>query len=401
MTATLLHRFARVFLLAISALTLAASAAAQPVPSFETALQAYETESFVQAERALRSIVQKSPNEMRARLLLGWAVWNQGRFDESLAIFKAVLQDAPAKRRATPEEARAFKLYDEFMYIDNPDITSARKGLGWTYYKKGWPRSAIVQFDLLQRTASKWDEPYLGRGYARLAVGQLEQAKEDFTEYMQLTTAKRNAERAFGDLHLAQTQVDKAIPYFERALRLRPQWPEVQSELAWAYAATGRFADAEKLFTALKPTRPLEWEAGMARIALGQGKFDEVEAALGRVLTASPYYGRALEVSRLLREKRYKDFDGAWALYYQGKAKEAAATFEALVKQPGPLPQSFRFSVLNGLGWSRLAGKETAAAEAAFRESLKALPNGAEPASAGSPCSARTGARRRRPSPRP
>lgn len=374
------HRFSRIVLTAISVLILAASAAAQPAPSFETALKAYEAESFVQAERALRSIVQKSPNDMRARLLLGWAVWNQGRFDESLAIFKAVLHDAPAKRRATPEEAAAFKLPSEleFMYIDNPDLTSARKGLGWTYYKKGWPRSAVVQFDILQRAAPKWDEPYLGRGYARLALGQLEQAREDFTEYMQLTSAKRNAERAFGDLHLAQAQIDKAIPYFERALRLKPQWPEVQSELAWAYSATGRFAEAEELFNVLKAGRPIEWETGMARIALGQGKFDEAEAALGRALAAAPYYGRAVEVSRLLREKRYKDFDSAWALYYQGKSKEAAAAFEALAKRPGSLPHSVKFSAQNGLGWSRLALKETEAAEAAFRESLKAFPNGAE-----------------------
>lgn len=381
MTAALLHQFARIFLIAISALTLAASAAAKPAASFEAALKAYDADSFLEAEHALKSILQKSPNDMQARLLLGWAVWNRGRFDESLAIFKAVLHDAPAKRRATPEEAAAFQLPSEleFMYIDNPDITSARKGLGWTYYKKGWPRAALVQFDLLQQMASKWDEPYLGRGYARLAVGQLEQAKEDFTEYLYLTTTKRNAERAFGDLHLAHKQVDKAIPYFERALKLKPRWPEVQSELAWAYAATGRLAEAEKLFNALKASRPIEWQTGMAWIALGQGKLDEAEAALGRALAASPYYGRAVEVSRLLREKRYKDFDSAWALYYQGKSKEAAAAFEALAKQPGALPQSVNFSIQNGLGWSRLALKETEAAEAAFRESLswKAFPKGA------------------------
>jgi tetratricopeptide (TPR) repeat protein len=377
---TAFRRCSWLLLAAASVLTLAASAAAAPSGSFETALKTYEAENFAEAERTLRAVLATSPNDMRARLLLGWAVWNQGRFDESLMIFKAVLHDAPAKRRATSEELAAFKLplELEFTYIDNPDIPSARKGLGWTYYKKGWPRSALAQFDLLQRTAPKWDEPYLGRGYARLAVGQLEQAKDDFTEYMQLTAAKHNAERAFGDLHLAQKQVDKAIPYLERALKLKSRWPEVQSDLGWAYAAAGRFSDAETLFNALKPARPLEWETGLARVALAQDRLDDSEAALGRVLAASPYYGRALEVSRLLREKRYKDFDSAWALYYQGRSKEAAAAFEALVKQPGPLPQPVKFSIRNGLGWSRLALKETDAAEVAFRESLKALPKGAE-----------------------
>jgi tetratricopeptide (TPR) repeat protein len=345
---------------------------------FEDAVKAFEADDFPKAEGLLAAVLKKSPDDTRARLLLGWTVWSQGRYDESLLLFKKVRHEAPSHRIPRPEEYDAFNIPREVAYIENPDLLQARKGLGWTYYKKGWPRSALVQFEFLVGKAPKWDEPYLGRGYAHLALGQLDRAEQDFKEYAALARTKRDAERALGDLRAARGQMDRAMPHYERALKLKPTWLEVQSDLAWTYVAVGRHADAEKLFAALKPARPLEWETGMARISLDRGKFDEVEAALGRVLAASPYYGRALQVQKLLREKRYGEFDAAWALYYQGKWKEAVAAFEALLKQPGHLPPSLKFSLHSGVGWARLALKEAGAAEAAFHESLKELPGGAE-----------------------
>ncbi|MFQ5898550.1 MAG: tetratricopeptide repeat protein [Candidatus Methylomirabilia bacterium] len=379
-----LRRISWTFLIVVAVLALAVRPSAVMAGPFEAAVKAYEADKFIDAERALRAILKKSPDGTQARLLLGWTVWNQGRYDESLLIFKRVLREAPSHRRLTLEEQHTFKLpdevasWDEVGPIENPDISQARKGLGWTYLKKSWPRSAFVQFDLLQGQSEEWDEPYLGRGYAHMALGRLGKAKDDFSEYMKRTSKKRDGERAFGDLLVARKQVDKAIPHYEAALKLKPKWPEVQSALAWAYVAAGRHADAEKLFNALKRTRPIEWETGMARIALARGKFDEAEAALARALAASPYYGRAREVSRLLRGTRYKEFDKAWALYYRGKPKQAAAAFQALLKRPGPLPKSIKFSIFNGLGWARLALKKYEAAKTAFQASLKAFPNGAE-----------------------
>jgi tetratricopeptide (TPR) repeat protein len=360
-----------------SIVSVADRASAKP-QTYEAARKDYQADRFGDAERILSAILTKSPDNIQARLLLGWALWSQGRYDEALPAFKRVLHDAPATRAPTWDERAAFNLPRDVGLIDNPDLPEARQGLGWTYFKKGWFRSALAQFELLQARFPQWDDPYLGRGYAVLALGQPDRAQADFREYTSRTGNTRLAERAWGDLLTAQGQPDKAIAHYERALALKPGWADVQSELAWSFAAVGRDAEAERLFNALKPSRPMEWETGMARIALNRGQLDQAEEALDRVVAKVPGYGRALEVGRLLRTRRYKAFDAAWALYREGKAKQAADAFTALLDSPGALSPSARVSALNGLRWSQLALKDVKGAEHAFSESLGARANGPE-----------------------
>lgn len=375
---TLLWLFAGALLaLTPAIISITGRASAEP-QSYEAALEDYQADRFGDAERVLRAVLTKSPDNVQARLLLGWALWSQGRYDEALLAFKGVLHDAPAQRAPSWDERAAFNLPRDIGLIDNPDLAEARQGLGWTYFKKGWFRSALAEFELLKARFPNWDDPDLGRGYALLALGQLDRAQADFREYTSRAGNTRLAERAWGNLLTAQGQPEKAIAHYERALALKPGWADVQSDLAWSYAAVGHDAEAERLFNALKPSRPVEWETGMARIALNRGQLDQAEDALDRVAAKRPGYGRALEVGRLLHARRYKAFDAAWALYREGKAKQAADAFAALLAPPGALSPSARVSALNGLGWSRFALKDVDGAEHAFRESLDAKPNGPE-----------------------
>ena len=373
------QKFSRsvVFAGALAAVVVAAGASAAP-RAYESALSAYKADRFADAERILRAGLEKSPDNIPARLLLGWTLWSQDRYDDALGAFKGVLHDAPSRRSPTWDERAAFNLPQEVVWIDNPDLSEARKGLGWTYFKKGWFRSSTAQFDLLHGRYPDWDAPYLGRGYAQLALGRLDAAAADFNNYVSRTTDQRLAERALGDLAMARGRADQAIPHYEQALALKPGWIDGESELAWAYAAAGRDADAERLFSALKPARPVEWETGLARLALNRGQLDQAEEALDRVAAKLPGYRRALEVGHLLHEQRYKAFDAAWVLYRQGKPKEAATAFETLLNAPGSLSRSARASAFNGLGWSRLALKDTEGAARAFRDSLGTVADGAE-----------------------
>lgn len=364
-------------LMTVGVLLAAAPSSAAPSP-LAAALKHYEADEFSKAEELIAPVVRKSPDDIRARLLLGWSIWGQGRYDEALVIFKAVLHEAPAHRVPTAEEYDAFDLPRSVAYIENPDLLQARKGLGWSYYKKGWPRAALEQFQLMGAKASTWDEPYLGRGYARLALGDLKGAREDFTQHVKLASDKKNGERALGDLSIAEKKPDGAAQHYERALKLKPKWPDVQVELAWTYVALDRLADAEKLFDALQASRPLEREVGRARIALGRRRYDDAEAALARILSAQPGHARALEVAGLLRQERYRDLDRAWSLYGEGKLAEAATAFESVLSERGGLPPASRVVALNGLGWTRLGLKDFGAAQRAFEESLRTTPDGAE-----------------------
>ncbi|MDP2625304.1 MAG: tetratricopeptide repeat protein [Candidatus Rokubacteria bacterium] len=356
--------------------------AAAAEPRMDDAVKLFKAEKLVEAEKVLGAILAKSPDQMDARLLMGWSLWGQGRYDEALVRFKSVLREAPAQRRPTTDETISFNIPADVTAINNPDLASARKGLGWTYFKKGWIRLAGAQFTSLNTLSSKWDEPLLGLGFVYLAQGKFNESEAAFREYLAKTPSGTNkpheGARGLGDLFVAKGEPAKAIPHLLTALKGKPGWLEVQSLLAWSYLQTGDSAKAAEIFSQLKTARPAEAEAGLAWVALKRDRLDEAEAGFGRALVALPGYGRALEGIRELRGKRYKAFDEAWALYYGGKNSEAVAAFERLRKEPGRLPDTMKPLVLNGLGWSRLALGDAEEAEKIFQESLRELPNGAE-----------------------
>ncbi|MDP2627448.1 MAG: tetratricopeptide repeat protein, partial [Candidatus Rokubacteria bacterium] len=53
-------------------------------PRMDDAVKLFKAEKLVEAEKALGGILAKSPDDMDARLLMGWSLWGQGRYDEAL-----------------------------------------------------------------------------------------------------------------------------------------------------------------------------------------------------------------------------------------------------------------------------------------------------------------------------
>lgn len=394
--------------------------------SFDEAMKLYDADRFADAERVARALVTKSANDMAARLLLGWAQWSQARYDDALETFKAVLHEAPSYRRPTWEEYAAFALPREFLSIENPDLDAARSGLGWTYFKKGWPRSALAVFEGVVQHAPSWDQPRLGRGYAQLALGRLDEARADFNAYRALTKTRWLAERAFGDLEMAAGRPMAAIPYFEQALARKPHWRETEIELAWARAGgrppldhawalyrAGHWTDAAAAFEALtKPSAPLpgdgrvsvlnglgwsrlalkdreraarafgeslaafpdgaEATAGVGWVALARKDWSGAEQAFAKASAAVPGIPSAAAGVTQLRRARYGSYDDAWALYWAGKAADARALFLRLRATPGDLPAVMTPFVRAGVAWTDLALHHPETAEPVFRELVSA-----------------------------
>lgn len=355
-------------------------ATAQTKPTVKTALELMNKDQFSQAEKALSEILQANPSDHKARLTLGWALWKQDRYDEALVQFKQFLRDAPAKRPPTFDETRLFGLAEPDFFaqgIDNPDIPQAKKGLGWTYFKKGWPMLARAQFEALAREFKDWDEPHLGLGWSYLVLGNFRESEIAFKQFISQTTRSRlglnkpeEGERGLGELYLARKEYRLAIAHLERALASRPGWTDVQVNLAWSYVRAGRMADAERLFSEVGRKNPVEAEAGLGWIAMQAKRLDDAETRFGRVLAKYPWHVQALEGAQLLRKERYGALDAGWALYYQGKFAEAVNAFDALVRNPGSLPPAALPSVQNGLGWSWLAQKDRGKAQTAFQAAL-------------------------------
>jgi Flp pilus assembly protein TadD len=57
---------------------------------------------------------------------------------------------------------------------------------------------------------------------------------------------------ALGQAYLKQGEATRAVPLLERAIKLRPDWPDGRALLGRAYMATGRREEARREFEAAK-----------------------------------------------------------------------------------------------------------------------------------------------------
>ena len=406
----------------VVALAPGAALAQSAKPSLDEAIKLYEAHRFADAERVTRALLPGGgSHDMSARLLLGWSIWNQGRYDDALLTFKSVLHDAPSHRRPRWDEYAALNLPREIESIENPDLDQARLGLAWCYLKEGWPRSALALFDRLVPRAPAWDAPYLGRGYARLSLGRTDDARADIDAYATRTQTRWLAERALGDLELAAERPAAAVPHYERALALRPQWTEGAAELAWARAGgraaldrawalyrTGKSGDAAPAFEAVLKSAALprdgrvsalnglawarlalgdheraarafgdalaalpgdgEATSGLGWVALARKDWTGAEQAFAKALRAIPRLQPALDGYTALRRARFGTYDEAWARYWAGKPGEARALFVRLRTTPGDLPPGVLPHVGAGVAWADVALHQPDKAEPVFRE---------------------------------
>lgn len=391
------------------------------------AVKLYRQRLLPDAERALAAVLAKSPDSMPARLLMGWVLWSQERWDEALLRFKSVIHEAPSRRLATSEERLAFNLPTEVLYIDNPDVSQARQGLAWTYVKKGWVRLAHRQFSELNVRYPRWDAPYLGLGYTFLAQRRFDESREAFSAFLDRTAAggrtPEEGERGLGELYAARGESARAIEHFERALKLRPAWPEVTSLLArerrvleykafddaWALYEAARYREAAAAFAALdtnlgrmpatmKPfvTNGLAWSklslgdvgaaeelfrtslrelpdgadatAGLGWAAIRRKRWAEAEKAFADAGRLQPGLRSVANGLVELRAARFGAYDAAWMLYWEGKYAQALAAFAAIVKNPGNLPADVVPLAHAGVAWSHLGLGRVDSAEALFKQ---------------------------------
>src|SRR5688572_16492571 len=91
----------------VVALAPGAALAQSAKPSLDEAIKLYEAHRFADAERVTRALLPPDSHDMSARLLLGWSIWSQGRYNDAQLTFKSVLHEAPSHRRPRWDEYTA------------------------------------------------------------------------------------------------------------------------------------------------------------------------------------------------------------------------------------------------------------------------------------------------------
>jgi tetratricopeptide (TPR) repeat protein len=123
------------------------------------------------------------------------------------------------------------------------------------------------------------------------------------------------------DAH-AKKNYEQAVELYDEALKLRPDFPEVEFQKAGALVAMGRTAEAEKSYrraSELRPTWALPPAALGLLLARTQGREREAEAPLRRALELDP---KNLTAVVALAELRTRSNDAAESLALRRRATE-------------------------------------------------------------------------------
>ena len=218
-------------------------------------------------------------------------------------------------------------------------------------------------------------------GWKQFRAMQMDKARASFELALELNPDRASAWTGLGWIHWEKGEPG-AEQAFRRALELEPYDPLARFSLGNLYFEKGDFERAEPLLQGVGG-----YQEKLAALYLLQGRFDDaaqvLEKAQGKAARqqlvqemkrAAADHQLSEELRRRIQPTRLHEAlpmaDQGWRLFEQGKLEEAAATFEAALRE-NPKDQMG----LRGLGWTSLKLGQPAKAEETFREVLKLWPD--------------------------
>jgi tetratricopeptide (TPR) repeat protein len=205
--------------------------------------------------------VAQAPDNPRAHLNLGQALFQAGRLPEAVASFEAALRLKPA--------------YAEAHY-----------NLGLAQSRLGRTTEAIGQFEEVLRLVPDHAAAHNDLGIALAQTGRPAEAEAHFAAALRYRPDFAGAHYNLASLLLRTRRPAEAVPHYEAALRLNSNVAEYHSNLAVALMQTGRVPEATAHYEAavqLAPDSP-ELRLNLALTLAAAGRLREaiphVEAAL-------------------------------------------------------------------------------------------------------------------------
>ncbi len=285
-----------VLLLAASTLGLAQVSDVEHL--FDRAMEEQQRRDFPDAIRDYQNVLQLSPKLIDARVNLGAALSQAGRFDEAIVQYRLALSVMP-------------------------DNDAVRRNLGLAYYKKGDLAAATGEFEEVRKR--KPADPSLavlladsevrsGKAEDALAMlGPLEAANQtnpDFEyvmgtaliasgrrrdgvarlEKVAETTQNVDAYYLAGSTLLDLNEGEAARRNLEAALRLNPGLPHIYTMVGLARDRSGEPGDAAVAFREAARQDPSDFDANLylGAILTKQRKLEEARPHLDKALTLRP-----------------------------------------------------------------------------------------------------------------
>lgn len=155
-------------------------------------------------------------------------------------------------------------------------------------------------------------------GSALRKIGKLDDAGKVFEKGLKLFPQSTDLMNSYGNLFLDKMQSEKAILWFTKALKIKPNGFDYRYNLARAFYAAKRYCEAEKQCHQLLTTQPNKNTVLllMASILVEDHRDDVAERYLKQLLDTEPQNIKALNNLGNIKRKN-SQFDEAISLYKQ------------------------------------------------------------------------------------
>jgi tetratricopeptide (TPR) repeat protein len=352
------------------ALTLAVQAQAPPAPDFERlftrAVELHQAGDLVGAIDTYKAALTLVPGNPDVLSNLGAAYVRLGQFDEGIRQYEAALKASPLSSTVRLNLALAYyksaRPNDAIPHLkrvvaSEPDGRSAYLVLADCYLQTGQHQDLI---SLLKPREQMFGEDLAFAYLLGTALLQADNAADGQQYVDRIFRAGESAEGRLltGMAYLARQDFPSAKTELERAVKLNPRLPTVNSLHGRALLALGSQEAAEIAFRRELEVNINDFEANLQLGHLrrtGQ-KFDEASAYLERAVSIRP---RDLTARKLLADLRLQT----------GRVEEAAAMLEQLAKEA---PEIVEIHVQLATAYNRLKRPDDARRERAIVDRLNA-----------------------------
>ena len=270
----------------------------------EIAVGCHQMGDIDRAEGLYREIVNADPQHADALHLLGVAAHQQQNHRSAVDFIRRAIEveramapfhsNLGAAHQALGETDSAVSCFREATRLD-PDYADAWFNLGAVLLGAQRLEEAADAFLEVLRINPAIATVYLTLGNIYKDLGRYDEAARAYQDAIATDPCLVEAHNNLGSLHQAENRIEKSIEHFRQADRLSPDDPVIRCNLATAFLAGRRHADAESEFRAVLEIDPaFAWaHLGMGNLCSARGHWEAAVRKFQDALTEQPEMAEA------------------------------------------------------------------------------------------------------------
>lgn len=307
---------------------------------------AIERDDWASAISLLRTVLQKDPRRLSARVNLGFCLQNSGQASEAHAEWQSVLAAQPDNLDArylsaglclNRQDWHAAVTELKALVSIHPRFVPAYADLARAYFECGRHEEALSACDAGLEIAPQEALLWLGKGNVLYAKNQLDGAQHAFDQVLKLEPRQADALHNMGLIHELREDHERALGFVSRAHDLVPSSQTYLASHARLLTRCHRYEEARGVLGAALHSDPDHPDLRIS-LAVLEDELDRHELAISHldsVLARHPLHAQALaqKASCLLALRRHV---------------EAAVCAQAAVRSAPGLVQGWN---LLGIAW--------------------------------------------------